>query len=146
MRELPRKTPDRISVEKFLKLPDKTDEQRVREALEEEFGKKLPKKRVSIGYYSHEFDLFSDDGTIAGEVKSGKDLDRNGKIKSYRFAELCLDCLYLMSIKAEKKLFVLTNKEMFDAFKKMIVALPIKDIEIRLVELKNSQYDVTPRS
>jgi len=124
--------------EEFLKLPDKSDEQRVREALEEELGRKLPKKRASIGYYTHEFDLFSEDGSIVGEVKSGRDLDRNGKIKSYRFAELCLDCLYLMSIKAEKKLFVLTNKEMFNAFKKMVVGLPIKGIEIKLVELKNS--------
>ena len=137
MRDLPRKI-----TEEFLKLPDKTDEERVREALEEEFGKRLPKKRVSIGNYTHEFDLFSEDGTIVGEVKSGKDLDRNNKIKSYRFAELCLDCLYLMSINAEKKMFVLTNKEMFDAFKRMIVGLPIQDIEIKLVELKNSQYEV----
>jgi len=144
VKELPRKIPDEISLEKFRKLPDKTDEQRVREALEEEFGKKLPKKRVTIGYYTHEFDLFSEDGTIVGEVKSGKDLYRNGKIKRYRFAELCLDCLYLMSVKAQKKLFVLTNKEMFDAFKKMMLGLPIKDIEIRLVELKNSQYEVMP--
>ena len=126
MKDLPHKI-----TEEFLKLPDKSDEQRVREALEEEFGKKLPKKRVSIGYYTHEFDLFSEDGSIVGEVKSGKDLDRKGKIKPYRFAELCLDCLYLMSIKAEKKLFVLTNKEMFNAFKKMIVRLPIKGIEIK---------------
>ena len=139
---MPRKIPDEISVGEFLRLPAKSDEQRVREALEEEFGKKLSKKRVMIGYYTHEFDVFSEDGTIVGEVKSGKDLDRNNKIKSYRFAELCLDCLYLMSVKAQKKLFVLTKKEMFDAFKKMIVGLPIKGIEIRLVELKNSQYEV----
>jgi len=128
---------DKISIEEFLRLPDKPDEQRVREALEKEFDKKLPKKRVTIGYYTHEFDLFSEDGTIVGEVKSGKDLDKNGKIKPYRFAELCLDCLYLMSVEAEKKLFVLTDKGMFDAFNKMIVGLPIKEIEIRLVELKN---------
>ena len=128
---------DKISVEEFLKLPDKPDEQRVREVLEKEFGKKLPKKRVTIGYYTHEFDLFSEDGSIAGEVKSGRDLDKNGKIKPYRFAELCLDCLYLMSVEAEKKLFVLTDKEMFDSFNKMITGLPIKDIEIRLVELNN---------
>lgn len=135
-----------ISLKEFKKLPKETPEQRVRNALEKELGKKLPKKRVLIGYYTHEFDLFSEDGTIVGEVKSGKDLNRNGKIKSYRFAELCLDCLYLMSAKAQKKLFFLTNKEMFDVFKKMIVGLPIKDIEIRLVELKNSQYEVMPRS
>jgi hypothetical protein len=51
-----------------------------------------------------------------------------------------------MSVKAQKKLFVLTNKQMFDAFKKMIVGLPIKDIELRLVRLKNSQYEVMPSS
>jgi len=134
---LPYKFPDAISVEEFLKLPDKSDEQRVREVIEKELGKKLPKKRVMIGYFTHEFDLFSEDGTIVGEVKSGRDLDKNGKIKPYRFAELCLDCLYLMSVKAEKKLFVLTDKEMFNAFNRMSTGLPIKDIEIRLVELKN---------
>jgi len=134
---MPRKIPNEISVEEFLKLPDKTPEQRVREALEKEFGKKLPKKAVRIGYFTHEFDLFSEDGTIVGEVKSGRDLDRTGKIKPYRFAELCLDCLYLMSIKAEKKIFVLTNKEMFIAFNKMVTGLPIGNIEIRLVELKD---------
>lgn len=134
---MPYKFPDAISVEEFLKLPDKSDEQRVREVIEKELGKKLPKKRVMIGYFTHEFDLFSEDGTIVGEVKSGRDLDKNGKIKPYRFAELCLDCLYLMSVKAEKKLFVLTDKEMFNAFNRMSTGLPIKDIEIRLVELKN---------
>ena len=137
--KMPRKIVDEISVEEFLELPDKSDEQRVREALEKEFGKKLPKKKVKIGYYTHELDLFSEDGTIVAEVKSGRDLDRNGKIKSYRFAELCLDCLYLMTVKAEKKIFVLTNKDMFDSFNKMIKGLPIKDIEIRLVELENSE-------
>jgi hypothetical protein len=126
-----------LSKEEFLKLPDKPDEQRVREHLETEFGVRLPKKRMVIGHYTHEFDLFSEDGTIVGEVKSGKDIDRNGKIKPYRFAELCLDCLYLMSMKAPRKLFVLTSKEMFDAFNKMIEGLPIANIEIRLVELKN---------
>jgi len=132
--KMPRKI-GRMSVEEFLKLPDKPDEQRVRETLEKEFNRRLPKKRVTIGYYTHEFDLYSEDGMIVGEVKSGKDLDRNGKIKPYRFAELCLDCLYLMSVKAEKRFFVLTNKEMFSAFNKMIAGLPIDGIEIRLVEL-----------
>jgi len=126
-----------IPIEEARKLPKEPPEQRVRKVLEREFDKKMPKKRVKIGYYTHEFDLFSGDRTIVGEVKSGRDLDRNAKIKPYRFAELCVDCLYLMSVKAEKKLFVLTNKEMFDAFKKMIVGLPIKGIEVRLVELKN---------
>jgi hypothetical protein len=133
---LPRKVPDEISSEEFLKLPDKSPEQHVREALEKEFSKRLPKRRVKIGHYTHEFDLFSEDGKIIGEIKSGKDLDRNGKIKSYRFAELCLDCLYLMSVEAEKKLFVLTNKEMFESFEKMIKGLSIKNVGVKLIELE----------
>jgi hypothetical protein len=134
-----RKPQDEIPVEEFRRLPDKSDEQRVRDALEKEFGKKLAKRKMKIGYFTHEFDLFSEDETIAGEVKSGKDLDRNGKIKPYRFGELCLDCLYLMSTKAERKLFILTDKEMFDAFNKMISGLPIKGVEVRLVQLKNAE-------
>lgn len=118
-----------------MKLSDKSPEQSVRDLLEKEFSKKLPKKRVLIGNYVHEFDLFSDDGTVVGEVKSGEDLDNLGKIKPYRFAELCLDCLYLMSVKSDKKVFVLTSKKMFDAFNRMIFGLPIKDIDVRLIKL-----------
>jgi hypothetical protein len=110
-------------------------EQRVRRVLEEEFGKKLPKKTIRMGHYTHEFDLFSEDGSIVGEVKSGRDIDSTGKIKSYRFAECCLDCLYLMSTNCKHKIFVLTDKQMHEAFKKMIVNLPIKGVEIRLIEV-----------
>lgn len=126
---------DRIPIEELRKLPSETPEQRVRATLEKEFGKKLPKRRVKIGYYTHEFDLFSEDGSIVGEVKSGRDIGSTGKIKPYRFAECCLDCLYLMSVKAQRRLFVLTDKNMYEAFKRMIVGLPIEDIEVRLVSL-----------
>jgi len=124
-----------ISIEEFRKLPKEPPEQRVRNILEKEFGKRLPKKTIQIGYYTHQFDLFSEDGSIVGEVKSGRDLDSTGKIKPYRFAECCLDCLYLMSVNAEKKMFVLTDKDMYEAFKKMTNGLPIKGIDIRLIEL-----------
>jgi len=127
-----------ISIEKFKKLPfSELPEQLVRNILEREFGKKLPKKRIKIGYYMHQFDLSSEDGGIVGEVKSGRDLDSTGKIKPYRFAECCLDCLYLMSVNAERKIFVLTDKDMHNSFKRMTAGLPIKGIEIRLVELDN---------
>ena len=129
-----------IPINKAKKYPSKTDEQRVREILEQELGKSLPKTRIQIGNRSHVFDLCSPDRTTLGEIKSGKDLDNTGKIKSYRFAGICLDCLYLMSVKSEKKILVLTNKEMYDAFVWMIKGLPIAGIEIRLVELENPQY------
>lgn len=94
-----------ISIEEAKKYPKKTDEQRVREILEREFGKALPKKRISLGNLKHEFDLCSNDREIVGEIKSGKDLTPNRKkIKSYRFAEICLDCLYLMSVECKKKI------------------------------------------
>ena len=129
-----------ISTDEAKKYPSKTDEQRVRKILEQEFGKPLPKKKIIIGNLKHEFDLCSEDETILGEVKSGKDLYRTGKIKSYRFAEICLDCLYLMSVKSEKKILVLTNEEMYKAFLWMIEGLPIKGVDIRLIELENPQF------
>ena len=132
---------DEITPEEFSKLPTKTDEERVRAILEKELKRELPKKRVKLGNITHEFDLFAKDGSIIGEVKSGKDfLYKNKKIKNYRFAELCLDCLYLMSMKADEKIFVLTNKDMFDAFKKTIHGLAIEGIKIRLIELKSSIF------
>ena len=130
-----------ISREEANKLPTKSDEQRVREILEREYGKALSKKRISLGNLKHEFDLCSNDGEIVGEIKSGKDLTPNGKkIKSYRFAEICLDCLYLMSVECKKKIMVLTNKQMYDVFLWMIEGLSIENVEIRLVELDNPQY------
>ena len=130
-----------ISIENTKKYPKKSDEQRVRERLEREFGKALPKKRISLGNLKHEFDLCSSDREIIGEIKSGKDLTPNGKkIKSYRFAEICLDCLYLMSVECKKKIMVLTNKEMYDVFRWMIEGLSIENVEIRLVELDNPQF------
>ncbi len=129
-----------ISIEETKKYPKKTDEQRVREILEREFGKTLPKKRISLGNLKHEFDLCSNDREIIGEIKSGKDLTPNGKRKSYRFAEICLDCLYLMGVECKKKIMVLTNKEMYDVFRWMIAGLSIENVEIRLVELDNPQF------
>ena len=41
-----------IPIEEAKKYPKKTDEQRVREILEREFGKALPKKRISLGNIS----------------------------------------------------------------------------------------------
>jgi hypothetical protein len=117
------------------RLSKESPEQYVRSVLEKEFGKKLPKKTIRIGHFTHQFDLFSEDGSIVGEVKSGRDIDSTGKIKPYRFAECCLDCLYLMSTDIENKIFVLTDKQMYETFKKMIAGLPIKDVEIRLIEV-----------
>jgi len=107
----------------------------VRRVLEKEFGKPLPKRRLVIGYLpdgtpnEHEFDLVSEDGSVVGEVKSGKDMS------DYRFAECCLVCLYLMSVNAERRIFVLTDRLMYDCFKRKISGLAIKDVEVRLIEV-----------
>ncbi|MCK4734548.1 MAG: hypothetical protein KAT65_18985 [Methanophagales archaeon] len=130
-----------ISAEQFEKGGEMTWEQKeehVRKILEKEFRKKLPnKKNVIVGYTKEgepnykEFDLYADDGSIVGQVKSGKDM------RDYRLAECCMDCLYLMSEgmkEAGKRIFVLTNEEMYDWFLKKISGLPINDIEIRLIK------------
>ena len=122
-----------ITIDEAKKLPTKTPEQRVREILEKEFGKSLQKKRIKIGNRVHPFDLGSEDGTILGEVKSGEQFD------STRGAEICLDCLYLMSVKSEKKILVLTNKHVYDSFLRWVKGLPIKDICIRFIPLKKRE-------
>jgi len=130
-----------ISAEEFEKenkITWKQKEEHVRKILEKEFGKELPnKKNIIVGYTKEgepnykEFDLYAEDGSIVGQVKSGKDMS------DYRLAECCMDCLYLMSEgvkEAEKRIFVLTNKKMYDWFLKKISGLPINDIEIRLIK------------
>ena len=107
----------------------------VRKVLEKEFRTPLPKNRLVIGYLPdrspnvHNFDLVSEDGSIVGEVKSGRDMS------DYRFAECCLDCLYLMSVEAERRIFVLTDRLMYDWFKRKICGLAIKNVDVRLIEL-----------
>ena len=76
----------------------------------------------------YEFDLVSNDNSIVGEVKSGRDLS------DYRFAECCLDCLYLMSVKAERRIFVLTDQLMYDWFRNIICGLAFEYVEVMLVE------------
>jgi hypothetical protein len=110
-----------------------------RDVLEERLGKQLRKRRLIVGYAAdgtpneHEFDLVSEEGDIIGEVKSGRDMN------DYRFAECCLDCLYLMSVETEKRIFVLTDEVMYEWVKKKISGLAIKGVEIMLIETPSNR-------
>jgi hypothetical protein len=55
-------------IEEAKNLRTQSPEALIREVLEKEFNKSLPKRKVTIGYYKHEFDLFSRK-TIYTQVK-----------------------------------------------------------------------------
>lgn len=84
--------------------------------LGEMYGTQFRKRKLIIGNRSkgepqiHEFDLVSENGNIVGEVKSGMRSRTN-----YNLA--LVDCFYLSKIKANVKLMVFTDKELYNYFR-----------------------------
>lgn len=112
-------------------------EKKVKEVFEKEFGIPFNKKKIAVGKQNKEFDLVSGDGKIVVEVKSSK-LGNNTTGKSgydtTRKARLIMAYWYLEKVKAEKRILVLTNKELFNQFKKDMDGMDQK-IEIRYVPI-----------
>lgn len=107
-------------------------EKLVRSKLAEMFGTKFRKGKLIIGCDSkkipqlHEFDLISEDMNIVGEIKSGKCTRTN-----YNLA--LVDCLYLSKIKAQTKLMVLTDKQLYNYFKERFKGVVGNNIQAILV-------------
>jgi len=84
--------------------------------LGEMFGIKFRKVKLLVGHDSkkrpkiHEFDLISEDMKIVGEIKSGKCSRKN-------FNLALVDCFYLDKVKAQTKLMVFTDRELYKYFK-----------------------------
>lgn len=101
----------------------------VRIKLEEMFGTTFKKRRLVIGYDSkkrpkiHEFDFVSEDMEIIGELKSGKCSRAN-----YNLA--LVDCVYLSKVKANTKLMVFTDKDLYEYFKDNSEGVISKDIRV----------------
>jgi hypothetical protein len=109
-------------------------EKYVKEVMEKEYGKKFIKRRILIGEYEREIDLYSQDGEIAVQVKSGSDFSSSGRINPYRLAEICIDYLILMVTQADKKILILTDARMYEQLKREIKGLPLAGVELRLIE------------
>jgi hypothetical protein len=123
-------------------------ENNVRTKLGEMFGTEFTKGKLITGHDSkgkpkfHEFDLVSENTDIVGEVKSGRCTRRN-----YDLA--LVDCLYLSRIKAQIKLMVFTNKELYQYFthnsegiisKEIRPILVLPNDELKLIKAENQAY------
>lgn len=76
----------------------------------------------------HEFDLVSEDKSIVGEIKSDKYTEKAHR--STRLPRMLMACRYLELVKAKKKLFVLSNKEMYEVLKRDLDGLISPEIQI----------------
>jgi len=122
-----------------MKITPADIEERARKVLGTKLGKTFHKRKLTIGCDSngkdvkHEFDLVSEDKEIVGEVKSGKLGNESTKEAGYsstRKFRLIGDIFYLERTKASHKLLILTDKDLFDKFRKDMDGLLTTDIEI----------------
>lgn len=109
-------------------------EKYVRGALSDKYGKPFSKEKLVVGTKSngaprlHEFDLYSEDGSIVGEVKSFSKSDDDAS-NSINF-DCCLADIYrLGKLDAEEKLFVLTEENFYEYFEKKADGL-VEDVEV----------------
>ncbi|MCJ7791846.1 MAG: hypothetical protein MUP49_05520 [Dehalococcoidia bacterium] len=61
-----------------------------------------------------EFDAVSADDTIAANISTSSGITSGGKYPSAKIQKLRADMLFLLMTKAEKKLIVLTEKDMYE--------------------------------
>jgi hypothetical protein len=81
----------------------------------------------------HKFDLVSNDEGIIGEIKSSKFSNETTGKAGYtttRKARLIEALFYLSRVKAHTKLLILTDKDLFEQFKKDMDGLLSADIKI----------------
>ena len=120
-------------------------ERMARDILEKKLNKKFYTRRTDrtliVGKRStgelirHEFDLVSEDKSIVGEIKSDKYTKKAHG--STRFFRILGACKYLEMIKAEKKILVLTEKEMHKVIKHDLDGVINSNIEIIHINLNS---------
>jgi hypothetical protein len=118
----------------------------VRNILEENVKKHFYTRRkdrtLIVGYRSngeaikHEFDLVSEDKTIIGEVKSDKYTKKHHS--NTRLFRILGACKYLELIKTEKKVLILTDKEMHEIIKHDLDGLISPAIEIIFINIEDN--------
>lgn len=100
-------------------LERRIKEEKVRSVLGKEFRTKFSKKRL-ITDINHEFDLVSENQRIVGEVKTSEPNSRAMKgngLRTAQLGDLARDCLLLLTVKADRRILVLTDKTVFEKFK-----------------------------
>ncbi len=94
----------------------------VRKRLEDEFGVRLPERRLTVVEgVMHKFDLASEDGSIIGEIKtSGENVTtfQPTRLRAI-WGDLSRDCLLLLArTGAQKRILALTNAYIYAEFRK----------------------------
>ena len=122
------------------------EEEFVKEKMKKEFDMKFDKKELIVGYKDnkepkrHEFDLVSEDGNIVIEVKGGKGIVGKDNENSAGISTCFHDCYLLTKIEAKEKILALTNKDMFDIFKKKSDGIINNDnIQVRYFDMERGR-------
>jgi hypothetical protein len=95
----------------------KSEERRVRKALQRELKVKLPEKEVSLtgACKPYAFDMVSPDGTIVGETKTyAWRRKRKPDTATARASDACLFLLHAKD--AKKRLLVLTDRKFYEYY------------------------------
>jgi len=90
-----------------------------REWLPQKYSQKFHRERLQLSAGgAFDFDAVSEDNTIIANISTSGGVTSGGNIPSAKLQKLRADMLFLTMIEAEKKLIILTEKDMFDLCQK----------------------------
>ncbi len=96
----------------------------VRGQLEQKFSQQFQKKKLLIGQQAngtpayHEFDAVSADGSVICAIKSSSGRTGQGKYPSGKVAGAYKDLYFLLLVKAQRRILILTDPEFYEIFKR----------------------------
>jgi len=111
-----------------------------REWLPNKFNQQFRRERLRLNSGGvFDFDAVSSDNTIVSNISTSSGITSGGKNPSGKIQKLRADMLFLLMVKAEKRLIVLTEKGMYDLClkEKSNGRVPL-EVEFVLVELPES--------
>lgn len=86
----------------------------------------------------HEFDAVSEDNSIVAAIKGHSWKTRGGNLPAAKYASLYQELYFLSLVQADKRLLILTNKEMYQDFKLRSRGKIADGIELIFCELPES--------
>lgn len=123
----------------FLK---KQVEQYVRGALEKQHGVPFSSKKLVLAPGGdHEFDAVSDDGKIVTTIKSSSGRTSGGRIPAGKMRAVEAELYYLMLVKAEQKMVVVTDPGFYEIMSNRLKGRLAAGLSLELVELPKSLQD-----
>ena len=111
-----------------------------REWLPTKFNQQFRRERLRLNSEGvFDFDAVSSDNTIVANISTSSGITSGGKNPSGKIQKLRADMLFLLMVKADRRLIVLTEKSMYDlCLKEKANGRVPSEIEFVLVELPES--------